>query len=138
VRRVRVAGARARDFGIHRLAAVPAYLATVDASSATRVHPVTPIVGDRRLFLFMEPTSPKGHNLVDRGVFELHCLIPDDNGTGREFYLRGHRQRINSAHMRATAAEAAGVPQGPVEQQFTPIARSGGMELARHGDLQPV
>jgi hypothetical protein len=56
------------DFGALRLAAVPAYLATVDDSGAPRVHPVTPIVGDGRLFSFMEPTSPKGDDIVRRAV----------------------------------------------------------------------
>jgi hypothetical protein len=54
-------------FGALRLAATPAYLATVDDSGAPRVHPVTPIVGDGRLLLFMEPTSPKGDDIVRRG-----------------------------------------------------------------------
>ncbi len=52
------------EFGVRRLADAPAYLATVDRSGAPRVHPVTPIVGDGRLFLFMEPTSPKGDDIA--------------------------------------------------------------------------
>ncbi|MCA9947698.1 MAG: hypothetical protein KC449_29660, partial [Anaerolineales bacterium] len=36
-----------------------AYLGTVRADGGPRVHPVTPILGEQ-LFLFMEPTSPKG------------------------------------------------------------------------------
>ncbi|MGH2405330.1 MAG: pyridoxamine 5'-phosphate oxidase family protein, partial [bacterium] len=49
-----------------------AYLATLRGDGAPRVHPVTPIVGEGRLFLFMEPTSPKGHDLRRDGRYALH------------------------------------------------------------------
>ena len=39
-----------------------AFLATLHPDGSPRVHPVTPIVGEQ-LFLFMEPTSPKGKDL---------------------------------------------------------------------------
>jgi hypothetical protein len=95
------------EFGARRLAAVPAYLATVDDAGAPRVHPVTPIIGDGRLFLFMEPTSPKGDDIVRRGVYALHCLVPDAHGTGGEFYIRGRGERIDTPQMRSVAAQAA-------------------------------
>jgi hypothetical protein len=94
-------------FGAQRLAAVPAYLATVDDAGAPRVHPVTPIIGPGRLFLFMEPTSPKGHDIVAHGVYALHGLVPDDHGTGGEFFVRGRGERIDTPHIRAVAAQAA-------------------------------
>jgi len=68
---------------------------------------VTPIVGDGRLFLFMEPTSPKGDDIVRRGMYALHCLVPDAHGTGGEFYIRGRGERIDTPHLRAVAAQAA-------------------------------
>ncbi len=46
-------------FGEARLSSGVAYLATVKTDGSPRVHPVTPILGDGRLFLFMEPSSPK-------------------------------------------------------------------------------
>lgn len=95
------------DFGALRLSEVPAYLATVDDSGAPRVHPVTPIVGDGRLFVFMEPMSPKGDDIVRRGAFALHCRVPDANGTGGEFYVRGRGERVDSPHLRAIAIQAA-------------------------------
>ncbi len=52
-------------FGAGRLDVPPAYLATVRRSGAPRVHPVTPIVLADGLFLFMEPTSPKGRDLSE-------------------------------------------------------------------------
>jgi hypothetical protein len=95
------------EFGAERLAAVPAYLATVDVAGAPRVHPVTPIVGEGRLFLFMEPTSPKGDDIVRRGVYALHCHVPDSHGTGGEFYVRGHGERVDSPQLRAVAVDAS-------------------------------
>jgi hypothetical protein len=94
-------------FGAQRLSAVPAYLATVDDAGAPRVHPVTPIIGPGRLFLFMEPASPKGHDIVARGVYALHGPVPDDRGTGGEFYVRGRGERIDTPDLRALAAQAA-------------------------------
>jgi hypothetical protein len=94
------------DFGARRLAAVPAYLSTVDDSGAPRVHPVTPIIGDGGLYLFMEPTSPKGHDIVHRGVFALHSLVADANGTGGEFLVRGHGERTTCRQRRAVAIRA--------------------------------
>jgi hypothetical protein len=94
-------------FGALRLAAVPAYLATVGDSGVPRVHPVTPIIGQGRLFVFMEPTSPKGHDIVRRGGYALHGLVPDENGTGGEFYVRGRGERIDSEQTREIAARAA-------------------------------
>ena len=51
------------DFGEKRFASGVANIVTVMKDGAPRVHPVTPIIGDDRLFLFMEPASPKGHDL---------------------------------------------------------------------------
>jgi hypothetical protein len=94
-------------FGALRLGVVPAYLATVGDSGVPRVHPVTPIVGGGRLFVFMEPTSPKGHDIVRRGGYALHCLVVDAQGAGGEFYVRGRGERIDSQQIRALAARAA-------------------------------
>ena len=76
-------------FGAGRLTAAPAYLATVRKSGAPRVHPVTPIFAGDGLFLFMEPTSPKRRDLLERGFFALHSGVPDNAGTGGEFSASG-------------------------------------------------
>jgi hypothetical protein len=51
------------EFGRKRFTSEVAFLATVRKNGSPRVHPVTPIIGEERLFIFMEPTSPKGHDL---------------------------------------------------------------------------
>ena len=75
-------------FVAERLRAAPSYLATVRASGAPRVHPVTPIFTADELYLFMEPTSPKGADLRERGWFALHNGVPDNAGTGGEASVR--------------------------------------------------
>jgi pyridoxamine 5'-phosphate oxidase-like protein len=94
-------------FGAGRLQAGPAYLATVRKSGAPRVHPVTPIVAPEALFLFMEPTSPKGRDLRDRGWYAIHNGVPDENGTGGEFYLSGRAVAVDDPALRGVAVAAA-------------------------------
>ena len=95
-------------FGAGRLTAAPAYLATVRKSGAPRVHPVTPIFAGDGLFLFMEPTSPKRRDLLERGFFALHSGVPDNAGTGGEFSASGIGLAEDDPDLWALVAEAAG------------------------------
>ncbi|HJQ90082.1 MAG TPA: pyridoxamine 5'-phosphate oxidase [Acidimicrobiia bacterium] len=95
-------------FGAGRLTAGPAYLATVRKSGAPRVHPVTPIFAGDGLFLFMEPTSPKRRDLLERGFFALHSGVPDNAGTGGEFSASGIGLAEDDPDLWALVAEAAG------------------------------
>jgi hypothetical protein len=95
-------------FGAERLTAAPAYLATTRRSGAPRVHPVTPIFAGAGLFLFMEPTSPKRRDLLERGWFALHNGVPDNAGTGGEFWASGLGIAVDDPHMWALVADAAG------------------------------
>jgi hypothetical protein len=95
-------------FGADRLTAAPAYLATTRRSGAPRVHPVTPIFAGVGLFLFMEPTSPKRRDLLERGWFALHNGVPDNAGTGGEFWTSGVGLAVDDPQMWALVADAAG------------------------------
>ncbi|HEX5691002.1 MAG TPA: pyridoxamine 5'-phosphate oxidase family protein [Roseiflexaceae bacterium] len=90
-------------FGKQRLNGKVAYLATVRDDGSPRVHPVTPIVGEGRLFVFMEPTSPKGRDIQRDGRFALHCSVSDNSGESGEFYVLGRAQLVDSAEQRALA-----------------------------------
>ena len=94
-------------FGAERLGGPPAYLATVRSDGTPRVHPVTPIIGDDHLFLFMEPTSPKGRDLRERGSFALHSAVPDMQGTGGEFHVTGIATLVKDEDLRALAVSSA-------------------------------
>jgi hypothetical protein len=83
-----------------------AYLATVRPDGGPRVHPVTPIIGEQ-LFLFMEPTSPKGKDLQRDSRYSLHCAVENSAGGEGEFYVRGTAQLTQDAGLRAQAMQAA-------------------------------
>jgi hypothetical protein len=101
-------------FGAGRLGLPPAYLATVRRGGAPRVHPVTPIISAEGLFLFMEPSSPKGRDLRDRGWYALHNGVPDTEGSGGEFFVSGMGFAVEDPVARAIAALAASYE--PAEQ----------------------
>lgn len=93
-------------FGRSRFGSGVAYLGTLRADGGPRVHPVTPIIGEQ-LFLFMEPTSPKGKDLQRDGRYTLHCAVEDSNGGSGEFYVRGRAILITDPLRRAQAVQAA-------------------------------
>ena len=93
-------------FGKTRLQSGVAYLGTVRADGGPRVHPVTPIIGDE-LFLFMEPSSPKGKDLARDDRYTLHCAVEDMGGGGGEFYVRGRARLTEDPLMREKATRAS-------------------------------
>lgn len=96
-------------FGAKRFANGVAYLGTVRADGSPRVHPVTPIIG-AELFLFMEPTSPKGKDLQRDGRYTLHCTVEDSGGGEGEFYVSGRGALTEDPLVRAQAIAAASYP----------------------------
>jgi hypothetical protein len=93
-----------------RLHGHPGYLATVDDRGAPRVHPVTPIIGDGFLFVFMEPTSPKGRDLRERHSYALHNGVGDNSGSSGECALRGNAVPVDDPGVRRTAQAASPYP----------------------------
>jgi hypothetical protein len=93
-------------FGQARFAGGVAYLGTVRADGGPRVHPVTPIIGEQ-LFLFMEPTSPKGKDLQRDVRYTLHCAVENSEGGDGEFYVRGRATLTTDPRMREQAVQAA-------------------------------
>lgn len=94
-------------FGEQRFQSQVAYLATVRPDGGPRVHPVTPILAGGRLFVFMEPTSPKGKDLQQDARYALHSGVEGPDGGGGEFIVTGRARRVEDAHTRAMAASAA-------------------------------
>ena len=84
-----------------------AYLATLRKDGSPRVHPATPIIGAGHLFLFMEPTSPKGHDLRRDGRYAMHCSVSDTSGASGEFFIAGQAQFIDNPELRALAVRSA-------------------------------
>jgi hypothetical protein len=93
-------------FGAARFQKGVAYLGTIRADGSPRVHPVTPIIGEQ-LFLFMEPTSPKGKDLQRDPRYALHCAVEDSSGGGGEFYVMGRATFTDDPRIREQAVKAA-------------------------------
>jgi hypothetical protein len=103
------------EFGARRLTdSGVAYLATVDETGAPRVHPVTPILAPGHLFVFMEPTSPKGRDLARGSRYALHCTVEDPDGGGGEFLVRGSAREITDPQVRSLAVSHA--PYAPADR----------------------
>ncbi|MCA9956459.1 MAG: pyridoxamine 5'-phosphate oxidase family protein [Anaerolineales bacterium] len=94
------------SFGQARFQSGVAYLGTIRPDGGPRVHPVTPIMGEQ-LFLFMEPTSPKGKDLQRDPRFSLHCSVEDSGGGGGEFYVRGRAMLVKDTAVREQAVLAS-------------------------------
>ncbi len=99
-------------FGKARFASEVGYLGTIREDGGPRVHPVTPIVGDE-LYLFMEPTSPKGKDLLRDPRYTLHCSVENSSGGSGEFYVRGRAALSDDPAVRERAVQASPyTPQG--------------------------
>src|SRR3954454_7658282 len=68
-----------------------AYLATVRADGAPRVHPVSPVITDEGLYCFIVD-SPKRRDLERDGRYALHSFPPEENDD--EAYLTGRAIRV--------------------------------------------
>ncbi len=100
-------------FGSTRLHGQVAYLATLRKDGSPRLHPMTPIVGEGHLFVFMEPTSPKGHDLRRDGRYAMHCSVADTSGSSGEFSVSGRARPVEDPGLRALAARLC--PYAPAD-----------------------
>jgi len=96
------------DFGNSRLTRKIAYLATIRAQGAPRVHPVSPFISDQGLFVYMEPTSPKAADLRRDPRFAMHCSVEDNDGGEGEFCVCG-KATVIDGQARDKAFDAARV-----------------------------
>lgn len=102
------------SFGTSRLSERVMYIATVRKSGYPRVHPFTPFVSSGHLFAFMEPTSPKAHDLQRDGKYSIHSLVKDWNGSDGEFTITGEAVLVDDPKVRALAA--SGCPYTPSDR----------------------
>lgn len=94
-------------FARGRLHGRTSYLATTRRDGSPRVHPVTPIIDGAQLYLFMEPTSPKGHDLRRGSRYALHAGVEDSSGGLGEVLVVGRAEVIHDARVWARASGAS-------------------------------
>jgi hypothetical protein len=98
-------------FGVQRISEKVMYIGTLRKDGYPRVHPFTPFISSGRLFAFMYPTSPKGHDLKRDGRYVIHSLVKDWNGSDGEFTITGRARLIKDEKTRAIAVQ--GCPYTP-------------------------
>lgn len=84
-------------YGARRFDGRVGYLATARPDGSPTVHPVSPILRDNRLFVFMYPTSPKAHDPQRGSRYALHCAVETRSGGEGEFYIRGRAEQNMNA-----------------------------------------
>ena len=102
------------SFGARRASERVMYIGTVRRNGYPRVHPFTPFVSSGHLFAFMEPTSPKAHDLERDGRYTIHSLVKDWNGSDGEFSITGRAIPVKDPKARSLAA--SGCPYVPAER----------------------
>jgi hypothetical protein len=90
-------------YGLSRLDGKVAYLATIRKSGRPRAHPVTPVIGEGKCFLFVEVDSLKAGDLISNGHYCLHCSMNDSSGSSGEFQMTGVATRIEDLETRKLA-----------------------------------
>jgi hypothetical protein len=95
------------EFGRIRFQSGVAYLATIRKDGSPRLHPFTPIIGEGHFFVFMEPSSPKGHDLRRDPRFTVHCSVTDMSGQSGEFIVTGKARLVEDPDLRAVAVKLA-------------------------------
>jgi hypothetical protein len=83
-----------------------AFLATVRADGAPRLHPVCPVVSDDGLYVLITPASPKCGDLIRDGRYALQTF-PQPKPGSDEFYLAGHARVIEAEAARAAVLREA-------------------------------
>ena len=102
------------EFGLKRLEYRVMYLATVRKNGYPRVHPFTPFVTSGHLFAFMEPASPKGLDLQRNGLYAMHSLVTDMDGSNGEFTITGRAHLVTDQVTRDLAVK--GCPYRPQDR----------------------
>ncbi|MDA0366426.1 MAG: hypothetical protein O3B31_15570 [Chloroflexi bacterium] len=74
------------------------------------------MIDGRRLLVFREPTSPKGHDLQRDGRYALHCGVEDARGGKGEVLIRGIGATPPAA---AEGEDAAQAPSPPPSRYVT-------------------
>ncbi len=136
------------DFAFERLDERLAYLASLRADGAPRVHPISPFIGAGRLYVYMAPDSPKARDLVRDPRYALHAAVEDNDGGEGELSLSGRARLVPDPEERARVFDAArAIGRSPQEryvvfelelEQVIGTTYAGGQAHRRRWPLKPA
>jgi len=94
--------------GFRHLMIPLAYLATVRRDGTPRLHPLSPMFADGRLFVAIMGTSPRRFDLARDGRYSLHALPPmlGPDYDEFEFNVTGRAKLVKDPEVRAAVSEA--------------------------------
>ena len=90
--------------GSERLGFGIAWLATTGEDGRPYVHPVTPLIAEGRLFVFVALGTPKERNLRRDGRYAMHAVLGESD---EEFQIGGRAIVSDDADSRSLAHKAA-------------------------------
>lgn len=62
---------------------------------------MSPNISGDHLYVYIEPTSPKGKDLHRKPRYALHSAVEDTAGGGGEYFIRGRAVPITDGDTRA-------------------------------------
>ena len=77
-----------------------AYLATIRKDGAPRLHPVSLVMHNEHLYVFIPPNSPKCADLLRDGRCAMHAFPSPHDVAGEEFYFAGYTECIHDTSIR--------------------------------------
>ena len=89
-----------------------AYLATVRRDGGPRLHPISPVLHQGRLYAFVLKVSPKKRDLLDNGRYALHSWPThlSEQFTVEEFFVAGRATLVTDPAIRQAVADGCGDP----------------------------
>ena len=101
--------------GFRHLSIPIAYLATVRRDGAPRLHPLSPMFAGGRLFVAIQASSPRRHDLARDGRYSLHALPPllGPEYDEFEFNVTGRARRVEDDETKQLVNEAEAARDRP-------------------------
>jgi hypothetical protein len=95
-----------------------AFLATIRKDGAPRLHPVSLVLSQDGLYVFIPTHSPKYADLRRDGRYALQAFPPPKNVEGKEFYLSGAAKLIRDPLIRQAIITKTGIDVAKNEALF--------------------
>lgn len=95
-----------------------AFMATLRSDGSPRIHPVTPVLCQRHLMVFIDPASAMARDLRRDGRCALHSLVDNPSGVGGEFHVHATAAEIADTDTRRQAVESSCFTPSPGHTLF--------------------